>query len=153
MDVNLAAYHLVNDHPGGAATLAPLLGKHQATLSHEVNPNYPSAKFGLADAVTLSVYTRKTTVLDAFAAQMNAVVLMLPTEDEAGTTFSALSTMAKEFADLVERVTAAVADGRVSRNELAAVQREASQLMAAVHSTVRSVSDLAEAEAPARIAA
>lgn len=148
VDVMLAAYHLVNDHPGGASTLAPLLGKVPATLSHEVNPNYPTAKFGLQDAVTLSTFTRSTLILDAFASQMNAVVVPLPDAQSAGTTFAALSTMATEFADLVAKVTDAVADGRVSPNELAAVQREASHLVAAVHATLRAVQDIASVGAP-----
>ena len=46
MNVTLAAFNLVADYPGGAVSLGRMLGKNPATLSHEVNPQYATAKLG-----------------------------------------------------------------------------------------------------------
>lgn len=144
MDTMTAAFNLVRDYPGGAASLAHVVGKNPATLSHEVNPKYPTAKFGLADAVTLSIWTQDRRVLSAFASEMGCMLVPLPDSAQVGNSFEALSRMSREFAELVGEVSEAVADGRVSPNELARVQGEASQLVASVEATVRHLAAMAE---------
>ena len=144
MDVMLAAFHLVRDYPGGAVALGPMIGKGAATLSHEVNPNYPTAKLGLDDAVRLSVLTRDKRIATAFAAEVGAMLVPLPDAGMDCTSFGAISAMAREFSEMVGRVGEALADGRVSSNELSAVQAEAARLVAAVQTTVQHVATVAE---------
>lgn len=147
MDVLTAAFQLIHAYPGGAVALAPVLGKNPATLSHEVNPNYPTAKFGLDDAVKLSVWTCDRRIASAFASQVGCMLLPLPQGDETGTTLEDVAAMAREFADLAAEVSKAVADGKVSANELARVQREAAELVGRVETTVKHVAELAGAAA------
>lgn len=136
MDAMTAAYGLVQDYPGGAVALAPVLGKNPATLSHEVNPNYPTAKLGLADAVKLSVWTGDRRIAAAFASQLGCMLLPLPSTRVDCSSFEAVAKMAQEFSDVVQEVSNAVADGKVSPNELERVQHEAAQLVAAVETTI-----------------
>lgn len=143
MDVLVAAYQLVSDHPGGAVAIAPLIGKNSAALSHEVNPNYPSAKLGLADAVKLSVWSRDTRILNAFAAQMGCMVLPLPTAAPARNSLEAVSAMACEFADLLKSASMVTADGVVTQNELLGMQRDVGQLFASVQVMVQGMDALA----------
>lgn len=133
MDVLHAALNLVHNHPGGAQDLGPKIGKAGSTLSHEVNPQYPSAKLGLLDAVKLSVVSGNRAVLNAFAAECGC--LALPLVQNAGgdeDTLKALAAMAHEFADLVAEASMAMADGHVSDNELARVETEAGQMVQAL---------------------
>ena len=145
MDVMLAAFRMIKDYPGGAVALAPVVGKTAATLSHEVSPNYPTAKFGLADAVALSQWTNDRQVLTAFAAELSCMVVPLPA-DVPGVEGVAPRTaqLAREFSDLMTELATSLADGHVSTNELGRIEREGSELMAALQSllgTVRALHD------------
>jgi hypothetical protein len=137
MDVLHAAMNLVHDHPGGAQDLGPKIGKAGSTLSHEVNPQYPHAKLGLLDALKLSVVSGNRGILNAFAAECGCLVLpMVQNAGGDGDTLNALGAMAREFGELVAEVSCAMADGRVSDNEMARVETEAGQLMQALQRVV-----------------
>lgn len=137
MNVLAAAYNVVSDYRGGASALAPLLGKSGSTLSHEVSPNCTHAKFGLLDAVKVTAFTGDWRILQAFAAEVGALVV--PIHSNAGgeaDTLAALGKMAHEFADLVSATGAAMADGEVSDNELATLERETGDLVAAAQNVL-----------------
>lgn len=153
MNTSTAAFHLVHDYPGGAQALAPLLGKNPATLSHEVNPAYPTAKFGLEDAVKATMLTKDLRILTAFATTCGAMVVSLPDPSNAPDSMSALAASAREFADLVGRVSDACADGVVTPNELRAVEREAGELVAAVQVVVQHLSAMVPKARSERVAA
>ena len=144
MNILLAAFHTVHDYPGGAVALAPILGKNPATLSHEVNPNYTTAKLGLEDAVKLAVWTQDRRMATAFAAQVGCMLMPLPESPRGGTCFESLASMAREFAELVASVSEAASDGRVTPNELKSVETEAAQLVERVQATVAHVASLAQ---------
>jgi hypothetical protein len=132
MNVLAAAYNVVADYPGGAAALAPCLGKSASTLSHEVSPNCAHAKLGVLDAVKITAFSGDWRILDAFAAEVGALVV--PIHSNAGgeaETLAALGKMAQEFAELVSATGEAMADGQVSDNELARLERETGDLVAA----------------------
>ena len=132
MNVLVAAYNVVSDYRGGAAALAPLIGKSGSTLSHEVSPNCAHAKFGLMDAVKITNFSGDWRILEAFAAEVGALVV--PIHSNAGgeaDTLAALGRMAKEFADLVSATGETMADGKVSDNELTRLERETGDLVAA----------------------
>lgn len=150
MDTMTAAFNLVHGYPGGAVTLAPVLGKNPATLSHEVNPNYPGAKLGLEDAVKLSVWSRDRSIVQAFASQLGCMLLPLPDARLNCTSFEAIAAMAKEFGDLVAEVSEAVSDNKVNANELKRVQAEAAQLVACVETTVAHLASMVEKAAERR---
>lgn len=154
MDVMIAAFGLVNDYPGGAGALAPVLGKSPTTLSHEVSPTYPTAKFGLADAVKLSVWSNDRRVLSAFAAELSCMVVPLvadvPGVEGIGPRVAAL---AREFADLMGTVAADLSDGQVSANELARIEREAGELVGAVQALLAALKGLHDVGAAATVPA
>ena len=126
-----AAHHLVQAYPGGAEALAPRMNKNATTLRHEVNRT-GQAKLGLADAVSLSVLTGDLRILSAFASELGCMVTPLPASlggDE--TAMHRVALLAKEFGEVVATVTEATADGRISANELANIERNWEELMAA----------------------
>lgn len=141
-----AAFRLVHDYPGGAGALAPTLSKSATTLSHEVSPNYPTAKLGLADAVKLTKYSGDLQVLTAFALDCGAMVVPLaadvPGVEGIGPRTAAL---AKEFADLMGAVAVDLADGDVSANDLARIEREVGELLSAIQALMGLVRALHQA--------
>jgi len=150
MNVQTAAFNLVHDYPGGATALAPLLGKSASTLSHEVDPNYPTAKLGLADALKLTLLSKDRTVLNAFAMACHCMVLPLPAcadgvDDD---TFKGVTRLAREFAEVISQVSEVTADGTVSDNELRRVEREAAELVSAVQAVLTALRVRNEAGKP-----
>jgi hypothetical protein len=138
-----AAFGLVHDYPGGARSLAPRIKKSETTLSHEVKRT-GTAKFGLEDAVKLSQLTGDRAILNEFAAALNCFVLPMPEVESGLDAFPGLAEAAREFAEFVASVAGAVADGRVSANELARVDRELSEMYArsqAVRATLAAIHD------------
>jgi hypothetical protein len=146
MNITLAAFHLVHDFPGGAVALGPMVGKNPATLSHEVNPHYTTAKLGLEDAVKLSQLSADLRILNSFAAQLDCMVVPLGGETGTSGGIEAVADLAREFSELVQAFSEAVRDDRVTGNELKRVEAEASHLVASVQRAVRHVNAMAERE-------
>lgn len=152
MDINLAAFRLVQRHT--ATALAPVVGKCPATLSNEVNPRYPTAKFGLADAMAISLWTHDPEILNTFAANMGHMTIPLAA-DVPGVEGIGPHTahLAREFADVMARVSDDLADGQVTANELAAMEREAGELITALQSLLAAIRALHVAAVPTDAAA
>jgi hypothetical protein len=150
MNIQTAAFNLVYDHAGGATALAPMLGKSSSTLSHEVDPNYPTAKFGLADALKLTLLTKNHAILNAFAMACHCMVLPLPAcpDDSDDNTFKSVTRVAREFAELISEVSEVMADGAVSDNELRRVEREATELVSAIQAVLLALKLRNEASRP-----
>lgn len=137
-DLRAAAYNVVADYPGGATALGPLIGKAASTLSHEVDLRYPGAKLGLHDAAKITAITGDLRIVEAFCAAAGGRFQPLPgspnaaSPDHPANPLEALGTMAHEFGQLLGEASTALADGHVTPNELARIQREAGDLLAAL---------------------
>ena len=142
MDVLKAAFNVVHDGEGGAAAIAELLGKRRDSLDHEVRPSPGStAKLGLVDAVKISKYRRDWRILYAFADECGHVCIpRVEVAAEDATTQGVLSRaaeLAREVGETFQEVNSALADGTVTPNEMASVERECMELIAAVTDVVR----------------
>lgn len=143
-----AAHQLVQAYPGGAESLAPRVGRNATTLRHEVNRT-GQAKLGLADSVSMSVMSGDLRILNAFAAECGCLVLQLPSSlNGDSTSLERVSQLAKEFSDLVATVTAAKADGTVTANELALIEREGAEMMRATQVLLAHLRSVHEAGVP-----
>ena len=142
-----AAYHVVHDYePDGAASLAPRLGKSPTTLCHEVKPPPGSmAKFGLVDAVKATDLTEDFRILHAFAEAVNhrCVKVTIPEVDSHQDLLGAMSTFAKETAEALLAMHAAIADGRISENEIRRFEKEVGDIAPAACSLVARMRTLA----------
>lgn len=127
-----AARNVAEDYPGGARALAARIDKNATSFAHELAET-GTAKLGLATAVKMTARTRDLRILNAFAADAGCMVLPLPEAlaVEGDHALQQLATLAREFADVVSSVTDAVADGTISANELARVERQYGELIAA----------------------
>lgn len=141
-----AAYHLVHDYPGGSLSLAPRIGKSPSTLSHEVVAS-GGAKLGLVDALKLSHLTGDLRILNTFAAACGCVVLPMP-ESAVGDTFQELAAAAREFGEFIGAVAESAADGAITANELARVDRELTEMLAASQHLRATLAAMHEAAKP-----
>lgn len=138
LDLNAAAYNLVADYPGGATALGPLIGKAASSLSHEVDLRCSGAKLGLHDAGKLTCVSGDLRIVHAFCALAGGRFEPLPgaqqgSAPEHAHPLAAVGHMAHQFAELVSEASRALADGRVTGNELRNIQREAGDLLAALN--------------------
>lgn len=143
-----AAYHLGQAYPGGVEALAARLGKNAITLRHELNGT-GFAKLGLQTAVDLSVLSKDHRIVNAFAAECGGMFVLLA--ESLGGDSAAMhrvAVLAKEFGEVVATVTEAAADGEVSANELARVEREWAELVAAGQALVAHMRAKHEASRP-----
>ena len=134
MDLRDVAANVVHDYPGGAPSLAPRIGKNPTTLAHELNGT-GLAKLGLLDAEKITLRTGDMRILEAFSSNCGFMVIKLPeVVAEAGVDdcLHHLAATAREFGDLCTAVGMVIADGKVSDNELARVDRECGELMASL---------------------
>lgn len=130
-----AVYDLMHNSRDGLSKIAVWLRKSECTLRKEANPNDISAKAGFVDVVEATEFTGNLVALNAFAAHVGCIVIKMP-DGSSGDTFRDLSTMAKEFGEMVAEVSSAMGDARITDNELMRVEREAHQLIAAVQTTM-----------------
>ena len=135
MSVLDALYHTVHDYPGGAEALALRLGKRGTSLCHEVRPPANStAKAGLVDAMKIMGLSDDHRTLHAMNAELGYMAVRLPGVDMAsGTTMAHLAAVSREFNDVVQAAAVSAADGVITDNELAQLQRQSGELIAAVH--------------------
>lgn len=146
MNVLDAASHLVHDRAhGGAAGLAPRMGKTHQALSAEV-AGKPGFKFGLEDAVTAQRLTGKKLILHAMAAELDEMCVPLPScavllSTPCGAT---VAEAAQKFAALMQEVAVGLADNRVTDNEKAEIIGASTALIAGVHAVMKHVTAMNE---------
>ena len=133
MDLRDVAANVVHDYPGGAPSLAPRIGKNATTLAHELHGT-GAAKLGLLDAEKITLRTGDMRILEAFALNCGHMLIQLPTDlgDNPDDCMARLAATAREFGDLCTEVSTDLADGSISDNELARIDRECGALMASL---------------------
>ena len=167
MNVLDAARHLARRFKGGidaVATRMPTSNSKSASKSADVLRHELAGtgtnKFGLEDAdllTQLAVEQRvpdPLAILNAMAANAGGLVVMLPqVVDADDMTIAGLAAFAKEFSDVVNAMAEAVADGEVTANELARVDKELGELMARAQAMRAHLAHMHEARKPASKAA
>lgn len=152
MDIMDAARNVAEDHRGGCKALAERIGKNHTTLAHELS-EIGTAKLGLRTALKISKFTSDTRILNAFAEEMGCMVLPLPSAlavdgDDA---MRLVSTLACEFNDVVQSFVQAMADGRVTENEVDALTRQWGELQRAGQRLVAHAATLHELGKPSHL--
>lgn len=138
LDVGDAAYHAAHDFPGGVPALAQRMAMSANTLAHKVGLNNTTHHLTLREAVKLQEVTGDARVLHAMASALGYTCISLRS-DAGHTTLEQVMHMAKEFGDVLGSVNDAVADGRVTPNEMQDCERQASELMASINAVLVAV--------------
>lgn len=154
MNTQDAALQLARSLPGGIEALAVRMGKSAHSLRHELTGS-GTAKLGLLDAETIGLYAQQMrapnalAILNAMAANHNALALPLPEGVALGDdTFKGLADAAREFSEFIASVADAAADGQVTGNELALVDRELGDLIARAQGIRQQLAVMHEAAKP-----
>lgn len=145
MDVLDAAYHTANQYVGGARALAARLQTRDridgsyvpmnpSTFTHKVNPRAFTHSLSLEEARDVMVMSGDCRILYALAHATGHVAIRTES-DPSGLTIEKVGVMAKEFSDVVAAATAAQGT-RISPNEMARVECEAADLIAALNAVV-----------------
>jgi hypothetical protein len=141
MDPIDAAYHTAHDYPGGVPAVAQRMGVSANTLQHKVSLTNDTHHLTLREAVAMQEVTGDARILHAMAGALGYACVSLQTDGASGT-LEQVMYMAKEFGEVLGSVNNAVADGRVTPNEMRDCERQAAELMAAISgvlATVRSM--------------
>lgn len=132
MDITIALQRAVRSFEHGTPALAARLGISQTSLLHKVSPTYPTAHCSPEEAVEIMQVTGDHGALHAMAGPLGYVLLPAPALHGQGESASALARTVAEFGEFAVATASALADGRVSDNERARIEREASEALAAI---------------------
>lgn len=156
MDVITAAWNLASDYRGdtgrGIQQLAKDIDRNPTSLTHALNRT-GSAKLGIEDAVRMSQFTGDLRILNAFAAECGCMVLPLPESMavEGDDAMQLVSKLMAELNDTVQAFVGAVADGKVTGNEVAEIKRQGGELQIALQQLVSHAVSMHQASVPAQI--
>lgn len=128
----------VRRYPGGVDAVALRLGKSPSTLEKELR-GAPQYKMGAEDAAEIAAMCMEVGSEHAadyptrVAEAVGGTLMLLPTGAgfADGVTAQGVAALMRECADVVSAAAAADADGQVSRNELANIERQWAELVAA----------------------
>jgi hypothetical protein len=125
MNVIDAADATVHDYPGGSESLAPRVGMSAAVLRNKVNPNNPRNVLGLEEAQRLMRITDDHRILQAQAGDLGYALVRVDdaVSDAAGTVLDMVLRVDVAGGEFSRVVSAAVADGVITPNEMAAIER------------------------------
>lgn len=154
MNITAALYRAAHGYAPGMPALAEYLGISAHSLAHKVSPNYPSAHCSPDELVRICEVTGDLGALQAQAQALGQVLMPLPASGAAGGDDLArkLAASCKEFGDFVSEISADLSDGKVTPNELARIEREAGELIGAVHVLLAHAAALAAAGRPGGVA-
>lgn len=149
MNVTAALYRAAHNFPHGMANLAGFLGVSEHSLQHKVSPTYPTAHCSPEEVVRICEVTGDLGPLQAMASRLGQMVMPIPTAAGVdGDLAHKLADTCKEFGELISEISGDLADGKVTPNELARIEREAGQLIGAVHMLLAHANALAQASKP-----
>ncbi len=124
-----AAYMTAHDYPGGARALATRLGVNATVLSNRLNPNNSDHHLTVRDLMAMMVMSGDHRAMHAICLDLGYVAMPLPSiTDE--TTTEAIADTCQEFGEFLHTVTAALADGRITKLELRRIRTELAKLIA-----------------------
>jgi len=137
MDITLALQRAVRGFALGSEALAARLGMSVHTLNHKVSPTYEGAACSVEEAAEICEVTGDMGPLHAFAASLQHVALPSPEPAEGGdATALQLATTVREFSEFLGEVSGAIADHRITTNELGRIEREAVGAITAINKLV-----------------
>jgi len=139
MDVTIALQRAVQGFAHGSAALAARLGMSVTTLNHKVSPTYPGAHCSPEECVAIQQITGDHAAHHAAGALLGYVHIPVPQlgEGEADESVQALARCVHEFGQFAAEAAQDLMDGRVSDNELARIEREGAEALAAIHALMK----------------
>lgn len=146
---------MARSYPGGVDAVALRLDKSPSTLEKELR-GAPGFKLGADDAAEVSAMCielrteHAMAYATAIAAHSGCMLVPMPigVDLAADECMRAVAETSRESAELIAEVVTALADGNVSDNELAKVDRACGELMAALQGMRRVMAERNQAGKP-----
>lgn len=137
ISLEMACYHAVHDYPGGVAALAGMHGKNAAVLQNKLNPNQDSHRINISDLEMIAISTHDPRILQTVCSWYGAGYFMMPVcdTDETGL-LEKSAELTRELGELMSSVSSALVDGKVDADEVAEMEKQLMELMAAGKSLV-----------------
>lgn len=132
VDVEVAAWSLVHDFPGGAPALGAMVGLDGTLLSNKVNPNNDRNHLMLKEAVRIQMASGDHRILRAMADNLGELCVPLPQVHDNDLMQATLRSM-RSFGVMMGETEQALKDKRVTPNELKRIQ--AAMLESVAHVT------------------
>lgn len=149
MDWLRALQRAVHSWAPGTEALAAALGIARSSLYHKVDPRCPGARPSVEESLQICELTGDMGWLHAVAARLNHSAVPLPAYEPGGREgVREMATAVREFGELAVEAATALADGAVTENELARVEREGLQAIYAITRLMESARHLHEAARP-----
>jgi len=142
MNIQDAAHRIGHEYPGGAVALAHRMGINQTVFNSKLNPNNTTHHLTLAEAQRMQLLTGRTDVLEAMASELGFVVIHRPGTADGCDIPSATRRSMVEFGEWMREVDAALSDGRVTPNEVRAIERELVQMIGQAQSLTACLSGM-----------
>ena len=155
MNILDSVRRMTRSYPGGTDAVALRLDKSPSTLEKELR-GAPGFKLGADDAAEISAMCielgteHAMAYATAIAAHSGCMLVPLPAglELDADECMRAIAETSRESAELIAEALAAAADGKISDNELAKVDRSCGELVAALQSLRRVMAERNQAAKP-----
>lgn len=140
MNVTDAAYHVVHAYEGGADALAPRIGTSAAVLRNKVNPANDRNVLSLEEAVEITDFANDDRILYAWAAHRGKVLVDQAdaNAESARGLFACILGLNRGQGDMAKALQDALADGKITPNELDEIERLAVGLMTRISDLARS---------------
>ena len=123
-------HDLLQDSPIRMKVMAENLGISYSYLANAGNPDLEEFQFPLRLLIPLIHLTRDFQVLDYIEAACGRVAIELPAQDgDLCSVSTELCRTIKEFGDVAREVSEVIIDGKISRTEAKAIERETMELI------------------------
>ena len=130
MNIQDAAHRIGHEYPGGAIALAHRMGINSTVFNSKLNPNNTTHHLTLAEAQRMQLLTGRADILEAMASELGFVVIHRPGCAEGCDIPAVTRRSMVEFGDWMREVDASLTDGKVTLNEVRAIERELVQMIA-----------------------
>ena len=132
LSLKMAVYHAVHDYPGGVGAVAGAHGRNASVLQNKLNPNMDSHHINLSDLEQIIISTQDQRILQSICSLYGAGYFMLPhCEAENASLMEKCADVNRELGELMQEISASLADGKVTRDEIRALDRALMEFTAA----------------------
>lgn len=137
LPLQMACYHAVHDHKGWVGAIAGAHGKNAAVLQNKLNPNLDSHHLNISDLEMIAVSTQDERILQSVCSWYGAGYFILPSCDaDDGALLDKSAAVTRELGELMTEVAASLADGRVTADEVLALDKALLEFMSAASGLV-----------------
>lgn len=121
--LDIAVHQTAHDAPGGLPALARRMGVHEQSFRNKVCPTTESHKLNLREALAMMDITNDDRILEVLA-EMRGYTLERYVLPDAASIVSAVLSSDAEHGDVSREIMSALADGKLTEPERAAIAQQ-----------------------------